>query len=127
MARAFGHVKEMTMRTRILAVVCALMLALLPFQLAAHPEGHDDLEPVSQEQIHTAAQFIVEQLVAAKRVPASWGNLQPAEMAPRVFKDNPEWLIRYHNPEIQNPAEQNLYVFLNLGGQYLGAGYERDE
>lgn len=87
-----------------------------------HGHGHSH-EPVTQEQAEHSANDIVIQLVEKGKIESSWKSTPVNKAMKKKFGDNMEWVINFRNEKISDPAKQNLYIFLNLSGEYIAANY----
>ena len=91
----------------------------------AGPEGPDHTHStlITQEQALEEAAMVVRKLAERGKLPKSWIDVAPLEVEKKTFKKGPEWVVKFHNPDVSNLEEQNLFVFISLTGKVLAANY----
>ncbi|MFT5657473.1 MAG: hypothetical protein ACI9KN_000746 [Gammaproteobacteria bacterium] len=113
---------------RIQSVILSLSLFLFSFSAlagAGHDHGGSQV-PVTQAEAEKVATRSIQGLVEAGKIDSSWNSVQIAESLKKTFGGNMEWVISFKNKNISELEKQNLYVFLTLSGEYLGANYTGD-
>ncbi len=107
------------------AIIFSLMLGLFPLIAiagAGHNHSHSH-NPVSQSQAEEIAIKSVSKLLEKGKIDSSWKSIKVTHTKKENFGGNMEWVVTFKNENISDPAKQTLYVFLTLGGEYLGANY----
>ena len=109
-------------------VFCLMVLIAFTTAPALGGGGHDhgsnsDHGPavkLSQTQIIEKASGYVAGLVEKGKLDAFWAQVKPQEA-----KDNSayEWVVTFSNPEIEDPEQKTLYMFLTLSGKYIAANF----
>ena len=89
---------------------------------AGHSHGVP-LEPVTQQQAEQLASKFVSSLVADGKVEASWSNVKVNKSEQKNFSGTQEWVISYNNEVASDPNKRTIYIFLSLGGEFLGGNY----
>ena len=107
---------------RIQTLVLSFMLSLLPVAVWAHGAGgsHD---PVTQSQAEQAAIEGVAKLADNKRIDSSWKAANVVKTEKKKFGDATEWVVSFKNDKISDSSKQILYIFVNLGGEVVGANH----
>lgn len=105
-----------------------LFLALaLAFCASAPAFAHPDHDMYQEENprltaLHSAT-YVVERMVERNAIPASWRDIEPNSAMLRERNGATEWVVRFQNDAIANPAERTLYVMLTHQGVFLAANY----
>lgn len=85
--------------------------------------SHGPVTPISESQAQEKATGVVKKLVEKGKIDSSWADIAPKNGEKKRGKFGPEWVVTFDNPKIDDEAKQTLYVFLNLGGEYIAANY----
>ncbi|MHB1400259.1 MAG: DUF6488 family protein [Trichloromonadaceae bacterium] len=106
-------------------VLCLLTLFALTTATAFAGAGHSHgpVTAVSENQALEKATSVVQALVKKEKVDPSWSEVRPSAGEKKQAKVGSEWVVTFNNPKIEDKSKQTLYVFLNLGGEYLAANY----
>lgn len=106
-------------------ILCTLTLLLFScsFAYAGAGHSHAPVTPVTEQQAIVKATTIVKTLVKKGKVDNSWQEITALSSNKQMTKGGQEWLITFNNPQIADQGKQTLYVFLNLGGEYIAANY----
>ena len=89
---------------------------------AGKGHSHGPVTPVSEGQALKNALSAVASIVQKDKIDASWAEIKPTEAKKEKFKNGLEWVVTFNNPQVED-QKKTLYVFLSLGGQYLGANF----
>ena len=89
---------------------------------AGKGHSHGPVTPVSEEQALKNALSAVTSIVQKDKIDVSWADIKPADAKKKQFKNGLEWVVTFNNPKVED-KKRTLYVFLSLGGQYLGANF----
>lgn len=106
-------------------ILCTLTLLVLScsFAYAGAGHSHGPVTPVTEQQAIDKATNIVKILAKKGSVDTSWQEITAGSSSKKMTKGGQEWLITFNNPQIADQTKQTLYVFLNLGGEYIAANY----
>ena len=88
--------------------------------------GHDHgppREPVTRQQAEQIASQSISTLVADGKIETSWSNIEVNKSEKKSFGGNQEWVISYNNEAVSDPDKRTIYIFLGLGGDFLGGNY----
>lgn len=110
---------------RIQAIIISLALSLFSL-VAMAGAGHDhgySQPPITQNQAEERATKNISQLIERGKIDKSWGSIKAMKSEKKKYGGRMEWVIAFNNPNINDPSKQTLYVFLSLGGKYLGTNY----
>jgi hypothetical protein len=92
--------------------------------VAAHAHaGHDDEQPVSRESALIRADYARDQLVASKKLPASWQGKPQTFSSSRPTPKGPVWVVTYENPEEKSKAKRTLYIFIDEMGYFINSNH----
>ena len=112
--------RAMLVRSVFLALALAFSASAPAF---AHP-GHDMYEEENPRLMAlNSASHVVERMVERNAIPASWRGIEPDYAALRDRNGSMEWVVRFQNDAIANPAERTLYVMLTQHGVFIAANY----
>ena len=106
-------------------IICLLLLLAFTVTVAYAGSGHSHgpTTPVSKEQALEKATSMVKTFVEKEKLDASWAEVAPTSGAKKQMKSGKEWVVTFNNPTVEDKTKQTLYVFLNVGGEYLAANY----
>ena len=106
-------------------LICLLVLITFTVAVAYAGAGHSHgpTKPVSKEQALEKATSMVKIFVKKEKLDASWAEVAPATGIKKQMKSDQEWVITFINPKVEDETKQTLYVFLNVGGEYLAANF----
>lgn len=110
---------------RIQAIIITLMLSLFSL-VAMAGAGHDHgqpHDPVTQSQAEENATKSVSALAEKGKIDKSWESIKATKSEQKDFGGHMEWVVVFNNKNVSDSAKQTLYIFLNLGGEYLAANY----
>lgn len=110
---------------RIQSIILSFAIFLFPLTTLAGA-GHDHGQastPVTQSQAEQVASDGILSLVAQNKIDGSWESVLVEKALKKKFGDSLEWVISFKNENISDPAEQTIYVFLTLGGEFIAANY----
>lgn len=103
------------------------LLTLLAFTgttaYAGAGHSHGPVTPISQAQALEKATSIVQNLVKKEKVDSSWSEVRPTVGEKKQAKTGFEWVVTFNNPKVEDNTKKTLYVFLDLGGEYIAANY----
>ncbi len=85
--------------------------------------SHEPSEPISEEKALKTASGVLKDMVKKEKIDASWSTVKPEKIIQKTFKKDPEWVVTFDNPKMENKEKQTLYVFLSLSGHFLGANF----
>jgi hypothetical protein len=89
----------------------------------AHPD-HDFVEEQNPRLMAlNSASYVVERMVERNALPASWRDVEPNSAMLRERNGATEWVVRFQNDAVTNPAERTLYVMLTQNGVFIAANY----
>jgi len=105
--------------------VCLLTLFALSTATAFAGPGHSHgpVTPINEAQALEKATSIVKNIASKGKIEASWAAVAPASGEKKQGKFGTEWVVVFNNPKVEDKTKQTLYVFLNLGGDYIAANY----
>ncbi len=92
------------------------------FAGAGHDHGHSH-GPVKSDVVAQKAKNKIATLVKAKKLSASWAQLEPTTINQKTYSKRPEWVITFNNPKIEDTKKQTLFIFYSLDGHYIAANY----
>ena len=107
----------------------ALLLSLLFFVtpvLAGSGHSHGPTKEqvkISTEEVSKRALTMVESLAGEGKIDKTWVGLKESKVEQKIFSQRPEWVVSYHNKELDDASKQTLYLFFTLYGEYLAANY----
>ncbi|MCF6281863.1 MAG: DUF6488 family protein [Candidatus Polarisedimenticolaceae bacterium] len=110
---------------RIQAIIISLALSffsLVSMAGTGHDHGHSQ-PPITQNQAEERATKNVSQLIERGKVDKSWESIKATKSEKKKFGGNMEWVVTFNNASISDSSKQTLYVFLSLGGKYLGTNH----
>lgn len=109
------------------ALFLSLVLSILSGAAIAgsgHDHGHShSYTPVNQATAEVNAADIVAELIKRNQLDNSWSTIKASSIEKITVKGNPEWVAVFVNNKVADKDKQKLYVFLNLGGQYIAANF----
>ena len=112
------------MRKFIICLITVLALsATSAYAGAGSGHSHGPVTPVAEEQVLQNALSAVASIVQKDKIDASWAEITPMDAQKKQFKNALEWVVTFNNPKVADQNKKTLYVFLSLGGQYLGANF----
>ena len=117
--------QEENLILNIQAIILTFVLTLFSSVTLAGA-GHDHgvpLEPVTQQQAEQIASQFVSSLVVDGKIEPSWKNIKIYKSEQKNFSGNQEWVISYNNEAASDPNKRTIYIFLSLGGEFLGGNY----
>lgn len=85
--------------------------------------SHEPAAPISEDKALKTASDILTNMVKKGKIGSSWGTVKPEKIIQKTFKSEPEWVVTFDNPKVENKDQQTLYVFLSLSGHFLGANF----
>ena len=89
----------------------------------AQPTGSDvAMAAISAEDAQAAAKDITGLLVKEGKLEKSWLRAKHGTATKKKFKNGTEWVVSFKNNKVKK-AQQTLYIFLSLNGDYLGANH----
>jgi len=109
----------------IQAIILTFVLTLFSSVTLAGA-GHDHgppREPVTQQQAEQIASQFVSGFVSDGKIETSWSNIKVYKSEQKNFGGNQEWVISYNNEAVSDPNKRTIYIFLGLGGEFLGGNY----
>ncbi len=109
----------------IQAIILTFLLTLFSSASLAGA-GHDHgppRDPVTQQQAEQIASQFISSLVADDKIETSWNNIKVNKSEQKSFGGNQEWVISYKNEAVSDPEKRTIYIFLGLGGEFLGGNY----
>lgn len=109
------------------------LLTTAPHALA-HGDGHAPPPPriadckaavcTRDEIVAGAEQKAVPMFVKLGKLEPSWAELKALDAEERkAGAKSTEWVVRFKNEKVQDPAKQLLYVFVTAGGQLLAVNH----
>ena len=90
---------------------------------AGSGHSHGPVKPISEAQALEKATSIVKGIVNKGKLDSSWAEVAPISGIKKQSKSGYEWVIAFNNPKVEGKEKQTLYVFLDLGGEYIAANY----
>lgn len=99
------------------SAVLGLALGLTPFAAQAHG-GHDEEVAISQSSARARADYAPDQLVANKKIPASWQGKAQTSSDVRMSPAGLLWVVTYANPEETDKSKRTLYVYIDKVGYF---------
>lgn len=112
------------MRKFIICLLTALALSVTSaYAGPGSGHSHGPVTPASEEQVLANAIDVVAAIVQKGKLDASWAEVKPTEAKKKKFQYGQEWVVIFNNPKVADQEKKTLYVFLSLGGQYLGANF----
>ena len=92
------------------------------------PSGHSHeqvVKEISREEATAKATAEVARLVEAKKIDASWATVKADADSEekKTFNERLEWVIKFKNEAVTDETKRQLYVFLSLNGDYMGANH----
>lgn len=113
----------MQLRTLLLGVILGLP-SVTVMAGGGHDHGHSHSHtPVTQMTAKIEAAKVVAALVKRSKLDKSWASISASSIEKKVFKGRSEWVAVFVNNKITDKDKRKLYVFLNLGGDYIAANY----
>lgn len=110
--------------------ITSLLLMVNPAMAGAGhshgPSGHGHehaVKEISSEEATTKATAEVARLVEAKKIDASWSTIKADSVEKKTFNERLEWVIKFNNEAVTDETKRQLYVFLSLSGDYMGANH----
>ena len=108
----------------ILVGLVGLTAVLSSASALAHPEddfgGRYERAPSRAE----LAQEAVIKLVAQAKLPASWTNASVTSSTSRTKKGVEQFVVKFENSKIKQPAKRFLYVILTADGKFVSANHK---
>ena len=101
-----------------------LGLALISKIALGHPGGHSYGPPVKKEEVVLIAIKTVEDAVAAGKLEKSWKDIKLSEPEEKTVKGMNVWLLKGNNPKITDKDKQNIYLYLGISGEVMGAAFK---
>jgi hypothetical protein len=105
-------------RSMVLSVGLALVAPMSP--AAAHP-NHG--MAIDQAQATAIAYQVLAQLISQGAVPRSWAEAVPLGTLQQELDGEPEWVLSFLNPAIEDKAQQVLNIVLAENGTFIAATY----
>ncbi len=106
------------------AILFGMVLSIFSLvTIAGTGHDHSSPNPVSQSQAEAIALDSVSKLAEKGKIDGSWKSIKVSKSEKKEFGGHMEWMIIFVDKKIADPAQQTLYVFLSLGGEYLAANY----
>jgi len=107
--------------------ICLLTLlaftATTAFAGSGSGHSHGPVTPISEDQALEKATSHVQNFVKKGKLDSSWSEVRPTAGVKKQAKLGQEWVVTFDNPKVEDKEKQTLYVFLNLGGEYIAANY----
>lgn len=106
---------------RKLVSIVAIYFAFVSFSVSAH-DGVVHV-PVDATGATKSAHTVISEIIKMKQIDASWAGIEPVSVETRENNEKTEWVVIINNNKAENAAEQTIYIFLTLGGDYLAANF----
>jgi hypothetical protein len=103
-------------------IVTAILVSLWSFSSMAHP-GHDEEEPLTEQQVAELANKSLPELVKGKQVDAVWGKAQQQKVAQAKSDGKDIWVVTYKAAKGSAAGKELLYVFFDDLGNFLSANH----
>lgn len=62
-------------------------------------------------------------MVLNKRLDAAWKDIKHDKLEQIAGKKGTEWKLSFKNPQAKDKAQETLYMFYSLQGNYIAANY----
>ena len=103
------------------------LLTLLAFTgttaYAGAGHSHGPVTQISESQALEKATSHVHNFVKKGKLDPSWSEVRPTAGVKKQAKLGQEWVVTFDNLKIEDKAKKTLYVFLDLGGEYIAANF----
>ncbi|VAX32422.1 hypothetical protein MNBD_NITROSPIRAE01-320 [hydrothermal vent metagenome] len=99
------------------------IISPLVFAGPGSDHSHAPSAPILEAEALKTASGILTNRVKKGKMDTSWGTVKPEKIIQKTFKSEPEWVITFNNPKVENKDKQTLYIFLSLSGHFLGANF----
>lgn len=87
---------------------------------SSHGNDHGPATHLSKNQIFKKATGYVGKLVEKGQLTQSWQQVSAESI---VKNDSDEWVVIFKNPQVSDPDQQTLYMFLTTAGNYIAANF----
>ena len=104
----------------MLAAAASLILVGAPAWAHPEDEGSDYRRGPSTAEM---AQLEINNLVAMKKLPASWTRARMVNVDYRA-RNGGQYVLLFENAAIKQPAKRRLYVVMTISGGLVSTGYK---
>ena len=112
------------MRKLTLLMAAAAASSLLAAPAAAHPEDEFGSYAPRGPSTTDLAQAAIENLVAQKKLPASWTKAKVSGFDYREKNGAGQYVVTYENAAIKVAGKRKLYVVMSTSGEFISAGHK---
>lgn len=99
------------------------VLTLVTISAGAHVGGHDESQPITQDQAAARAEKIVPVLIKDKKLDASWSKRERKDVKLQDTGSGRVWVVSYRKLAEKDPKKQNLFIFIDDLGNYLNMNH----
>jgi hypothetical protein len=110
------------MRKIMLVLAAATAASALTAPAFAHPE--DEFGSYRGPSTSERAEQAIANLIAQKKLPASWSNAKLASFDSRSKNGTDEYVLTYENPAVKQVAKRKLYVIMSTSGSFISASHK---
>lgn len=91
--------------------------------LALAHGNHAEEAPINKAEATARGDYIINALVAEKKLDGSWQKKTLVEAASKVTPKGALWVVSYNNPNEKDKQKQTIYILLDDLGNYVGANH----
>lgn len=114
------------MKKFLITVMIAASGLSLSSSVSADPAGschfHGN-KPAEPDTVSRCAWERKEMLVEKARIDSSWETIEQDRLEQVEGKKGKEWLVTFKNPNARDKAQETLYMFFTLTGNFIAANF----
>lgn len=101
-----------------------LALVLCSTAAFGHPGGHSYGPPVKKEKVKLIGAKTVDDAVTAGKLEKSWKDVKLTEPEEKEVRGMKLWLVKGTNTKAKEKDKQNIYLYLGISGEVMGASFK---
>ncbi len=109
----------------IMTIIAASSLSLSS-GVSADPAGSCHFhgsKPAEPDTVSRCAWERKEILIEKAKIDSSWDSIQQDRLEQVEGKKGKEWLVTFRNPNARDKAQETLYMFFTLTGNFIAANF----
>lgn len=78
---------------------------------------------IDEQQAKDFSTDVIRKLVENRKLADSWNEAVSQKTYKKTFKNELEWVVMFENSNEKESEKRNLYIFLSLYGDFMGANF----
>lgn len=105
-------------------LIFALLNMLVCFPVSAHPGGHFYGPPITKEEVQIKGAEVLQRAVSSGKLEKTWSTIQLSEPEAKEVRGIRVWLLHGKNPKAKEKKLENIYLYLSVSGEVMGASFK---